>query len=398
MYDIVIIGAGPVGSYLTDKLARMGHKVLVLDKKSAPGHDVCCTGIISTDCFNLLPSDIELPKKPVSSATFVSPSGKSLKLSRRDVVAYVVDRVALEQVLAARAGSAGGHYLFDAEVTAIRPGVSCVRISADCGGQKTEFEAETAVITTGFGSPLPSRLGLGEIKSYVIGAQAEVGVTKADDIEVYFDRALGPAGFSWLVPVGQGRGLVGQLSYSQPKQYFQKLVSALESRGKINATGAAPDYRLIPLKSLPRTYGDRLLVVGEAAGQVKPVTGGGLYYGFICAYIAAETINQAFTLGDFSKTRLASYQKRWRRALGKEVAFGFWAHRFYRRLGNRQIESLHNLVSRNGMPKFISELDNFPFDWHSRLIAKTLGHLALSLPYLVLNTLIKRKTGTASAK
>ena len=398
MYDTIIIGAGPVGSYLANKLASSGHSILVLDKKSAPGQDVCCTGIISTDCFNLLPRDMELPKKPVRSATFVSPSGKSLTLSRREVVAYVVDRVALEQVLATRAESAGAHYTFNTEVTGIRPEVSCVRITANYEGHKMEFEAETVVITTGFGSSLPARLGLGEIKNYVIGAQADVKVKHADDIEVYFDRRLGPGGFSWLVPTGQGKGLVGQLSYSQPKQYFRKLISALESRGKISANGAVPDYRLIPLRSLARTYGDRLLVVGEAAGQVKPVTGGGLYYGFICADIAGETLHKSFAVADFSKARLASYQKRWRRALGKEVTFGFWAHRFYRRLGNREIEGLHNLVSRNGMPKFISELDDFPFDWHSRLIAKMLGHLALSLPYLVLSPLWKRKAGTVGAK
>ncbi len=398
MYDTIIIGAGPVGSYLADKLSRLGYKVLVLDKKSAPGQDVCCTGIISTDCFNLLPREIELPKKAVRSATFVSPSGKSLKLSRREVVAYVVDRVALEQILASRAAFAGADYIFNADVTDIISEARHIIVEANFGARKTEFEGQTAVITTGFGSPLPAKLGLGDIKSYVIGAQAEVDITDADDIEIYFDRRLGPGGFSWLVPIVQDRGLVGQLSYQQPKQYFRKLLTALESQNKISANGTVPDYRLIPLKSLPRTYNDRLLVVGEAAGQVKPVTGGGLYYGFICADIAVDTLKQAFMAADFSKARLASYQKRWHKTLGKEVTFGLWAHRFYRRLDNRQIESLHNLISRNGMPRFIAGLDEFPFDWHSRLILKTLGHLALSLPYLALSPLVKRKAGGPTAE
>jgi geranylgeranyl reductase family protein len=393
LYDSIIIGAGPVGSYLADKLARLGHKVLVLDKKSAPGKDVCCTGIISTDCFALLPHNLNLPRKTVRSATFVAPSGKSLRLSRREAVAYVVDRVALEQELVSHARSAGVHYIFNAEVAEVKPEARHVIVTSNCKGRKTEFIGETAVITTGFGSTLPAMLGLGEIKSCVIGAQAEVEISNADDVEIYFDRRLGPGGFSWLVRIGNNKGLVGQLSYRQPKQYFRKLLAALEKQGKISSPGAVPDFRLIPLKSLPRTYSDRLLVVGEAAGQVKPVTGGGLYYGFICSDIAADTLHRAFLAGDFSQSQLSSYQKQWHKMLGKEVTFGFWAHRFYRRLGNRQIESLYNLISRDGMPQFIAGLDEFPFDWHRRLIFKTLGHLALSLPDLVLSPLVKRKAG-----
>ncbi|HEX7365414.1 MAG TPA: NAD(P)/FAD-dependent oxidoreductase, partial [Dehalococcoidia bacterium] len=326
-------------------------------------------------------------------ATFVSPSGKSLRLSRGEAVAYVVDRVALEQELVSHARSAGVHYIFNAEVAEVKPEARHVMVTSNCKGRKTEFIGETAVITTGFGSTLPAMLGLGEIKSCVIGAQAEVEISNADDVEIYFDRRLGPGGFSWLVRIGNNKGLVGQLSYRQPKQYFRKLLAALEKQGKISSPGAVPDFRLIPLKSLPRTYSDRLLVVGEAAGQVKPVTGGGLYYGFICSDIAADTLHRAFLAGDFSQSQLSSYQKQWHKMLGKEVTFGFWAHRFYRRLGNRQIESLYNLISRDGMPQFIAGLDEFPFDWHRRLIFKTLGHLALSLPDLVLSPLVKRKAG-----
>lgn len=392
MYNTIIIGAGPVGSYLAGKLARLGHRVLVLDKKSAAGMDVCCTGIISKDCLNLLPPDINLAKRPIRSASFVAPSGKSIKLSRTDEVAYIVDRVALEQVLAARAEAANVGYRFGINVIGIEPAAGRMRVTADNGGNNGTFEAETVVITTGFGSPLPSRLGLGEIHNYLIGAQAEVDIADVDDIEIYFDRRLGPGGFSWLVPVGSQRGLVGQLTYRQPKQSFKKLLAALRSQGKIATTEVSPDYRLIPLGSLPKTYADRVLVVGEAAGQVKPTTGGGVYYGLVCADMAADTLHQAFQAGEFSAARLASYEKKWRAKLEREIKIGYWAHRFYRMLGNRQIEGLHNLISRNGMPQFIAELDEFPFDWHSQLIFKMLRHLFLAIPALAIKPLTKNKS------
>ncbi|MCJ7515806.1 MAG: NAD(P)/FAD-dependent oxidoreductase [Dehalococcoidia bacterium] len=389
MYNTIIIGAGPVGSYLAGKLAGLGYNVLVLDKKSAAGQDVCCTGIISKECFNLLPADINLAKRPVSSARFLAPSGKSLKFSRSDEVAYIIDRVALEQVLADYAQASDVRYLFGSEVIDIQNTKGCLQVTANCAGHKTIFDAETAVIATGFGSPLPARLGLGEISNFVIGAQAEVSIMDIDDIEIYFDRRLAPEGFSWLVPIGDNKGLVGQLTRRQPKRYFRKLLSALKTQGKIATTECAPAYRLIPLQSLPKTHSDRLLVVGEAAGQVKPTTGGGIYYGLICADIAADTLHKAFQLHEFSESRLAAYEKRWRARLGREIKIGYWSHRIYRMLNNRQIEGLYNFISRNGMPQFIAELDDFPFDWHRDLILKTLKHLAVAIPEMAIKPLMK---------
>jgi digeranylgeranylglycerophospholipid reductase len=391
LYNTIIIGAGPVGSYLAYKLGQLGYRVLVLDKKTAAGQNVCCTGIISKECFNLLPADINLPAMPARSVRFVAPSGKSLKLSRRDEVAYIVDRVALEQVLVDHAGAAGAHYVFGSEVIDIAHTTGAVRVKADCGGRKTIFDAETAVIAAGFGSPLPAGLGLGEIKNYVIGSQAEVCITEVDETEIYFDRRLCPGGFSWLVPVGDNRGLVGQLTYHHPKLHFKKLLAVLKTNSKISANEVSPGYRLIPIQPLPKTYADRLLVVGEAAGQVKPTTGGGIYYGLICADIAAETLHKAFEAGEFSESRLASYQKKWRATLGKELKAGYWANRLYRMLGNSQIEAIYNFVSHNGMPQFIADMDDFSFDWHSRLIRKTLKHLAAAAPRLAIRLLVKRK-------
>jgi len=391
LYDTIIVGAGPVGSYLACKLVQLGYKVLVLEKKTAAGQEVCCTGIVSKDCLNLLSVSPNLTKKRLSSARFIAPSGKSLRLSRRDVVAYVIDRVALEQMLFSRARSNGARYLFRTDVTGIEPAAGCIKVTAASQGDKTIFEAETAVIASGFGTPLPASLGLGKIDKFLIGVQAEVAVNAIDDIEIYFDRRFGAGGFSWLVPLGDNRGLAGQLTYEQPKFYFKNLLTALSKQGKISATEITPDYRLIPLQSLPKTYSQRILVVGEAAGQVKPFTGGGIYYGLLCADIAVETLHQAFKTHDFSESRLAWYERRWRARLGKELRLGYWTHRFYRSLNNRHLESLYSLISQDGMPQFISGLDEFPFDWHSQLVLKTFKHMVTAVPRLAFKPLIRYK-------
>ena len=129
------------------------------------------------------------------------------------------------------------------------------------------------------------------------------------ELEIYFDQRLAPGGFAWLVPTRDNRGLAGLLTHQRPEWHLNKLLSSLKAQGKITSTEVIPGYGAIPLRPLPKTYADRILVVGEAAGQVKPTTGGGIYYGLMCADIAADTLHQAFQAHDFSESRLASYQK-----------------------------------------------------------------------------------------
>lgn len=389
MYNTIIIGAGPVGSYLAGKLARLGYKVLVLDKKMSAGEDVCCTGIISKECLDLIAVDKNLIIRQVSSARFLAPSGKPLRLWRSHETAYVIDRPALNLALADRVQKSGVCYLFNTQVNDIQAVTGQIRVAANCGEEKKLFEAETAVIATGFGSPLPGKLGLGDISDFTIGAQADVNMSDPGEVEIYLDQRLAPGGFAWLVPTRDNRGLAGLLTHRQPERHLSKLLSSLKTQGKITLTEAILGYEAIPLQPLPKTYADRILVVGEAAGQVKPTTGGGIYYGLMCADVAADTLHQAFQAHDFSESRLASYQKGWRARLGKELQFGYWAHRLYNKLDNRQIERLHKFISNNGIPQFIAELDDFSFDWHSKIILKTLRHLAVSMPAQAIKPLIK---------
>jgi digeranylgeranylglycerophospholipid reductase len=392
LYNTIIIGAGPVGSYLAGKLAQLGYKLLVIDKKLAASQDVYCTGIISKECLNLIPIDKNLIIRQASSARFLAPSGKPLRLWRSHETAYVIDRPSLNLALADHAQKHGVRYLFGAQVTDIQAGTESLRVSAKCREQKELFEAETAIIAAGFGSPLPGKLGLGEISDFTIGAQAEVNMSDLGEIEIYLDHRLAPGGFAWLVPTRDNKGLAGLLTPQQPERHLNKLLSSLKTQAKITSTETIMGYEAIPLQPFPKTYTHRILVVGEAAGQVKPTTGGGIYYGLICADIAADILHQAFQTHDFSESRLASYQKEWRARLGKELQIGYWAHRLYKKLDNRQIELLHNFISSNGIPQFIAELDDFSFDWHSELILKAIRHLAATIPAQAIKPLIKHNT------
>ena len=128
--DVIIIGAGPSGSQLAFRLAKLGYDVLVLDRKTAAGEEVCCTGIVSRECIDSFAIDRGIVLRPANSARFVAPSGEWLRLWREDEVAGILDRPALDRALADRAREAGADYVFGTQAIDIQIETDRTRIGA----------------------------------------------------------------------------------------------------------------------------------------------------------------------------------------------------------------------------------------------------------------------------
>lgn len=379
LYDVAVIGGGPVGSQVAYKLAVMGYGVVVVEQKEELGGPVCCTGIISQECVNSFAIDESVIFRRVNSARVFSPAGKLLRLWRPEPQACIVDRPAFNVSLASRARSKGAEYVLNSLVSRIEVGNDRIRIETICqDGSVGFFEARAGVMTTGFGSKLVEGLGLGKVGDFVMGVQAEVEVTGIDEVEVYFGREVAPAFFAWLVPTSPGRALVGLMSRRSPGLYLKRLISLLLSQGRIASAEVELSYGGIPLKPLAKTYSDRLVVVGCAAGQVKPTTGGGIYYGLLCADIAANNLQRALKSDDLSARSLANYEREWKRKLGREIKIGYWARRFCERLSDRQIDRIFEIIKSNGIDEALLKADDLSFDWHGRVMLRLIGHQALS--------------------
>jgi geranylgeranyl reductase family protein len=383
MYDVIVIGAGPSGSYVASRLAQLGHGVIVLDKKREAGNHTCCTGIISVECFDAFNLDATIFRQ-ASSAKFFSPSGQFITLKRESPQACIVDRPSLDRSLKEHARRNGAEYLFSAPVVAVIPEPDCVSVTVDYQGEQRTLTAKAVVLACGFGSKFPERLGLGKINDFVFGAQAAVNTINIDEVEVYFDQNLFPGFFGWLVPTSDNKGLAGLLVQETPSSYLNNLLSHLQSQYKITSFEDI-SFGTIPLGTLARTYSDRTVVIGDAAGQVKPTTGGGIYYGLLCADIAAECLHQAFLADDFSAARLSAYDKQWRAKLGSELQTGYLAHRLYQKLSNHCIDRLFRAARDKGIPGLVAESEDFSFDWHRPLILKLAQKLAFSLPARLIN-------------
>ncbi len=372
VHDVIVIGAGPVGSYTAGRLAAMGHKVLVLERKERLDEPVCCSGIISEECVRSFAISESVILRRINGATFFSPS-KSLHIGlRQKNQACIVDRPALNLLLAQRAQQNGAEYLPGSLVKEVKAGEGGVRVMAVRGGEELTFEAKAAVVADGFRSGLASMLGLGKVSDFIVGAQAEVSTNDLNEIEVYFNQEVAPGFFAWLVPTSPAKALVGLAVRHNPGLYLKKLISSLQAQGKIVSTDAEILYRGIPLKPLTKTCGNRVIVVGDAVGQVKPTTGGGIYYGLLCADIAAGTLHQALERNILSARSLAGYERGWRKKLGQELRLCYWARKFYRRLSDRQIDRIFDIIISNEIDKALLDMDDLSFDWHGEILLRVL--------------------------
>ena len=378
MFDVLVIGGGPAGSHTAYRLAGAGYRVAVLEQRERLGGRVCCAGIISPECLSSFAIDNSVVLRRVNSARIFSPSDRLLGLRRDEDQACIIDRAKLDVSMAGRAADAGAEYIFDSRVKDVHPEGDRVVVEVARDRAGFELEARVAVIATGSGPGLPARLGLGRAGDFVTGAQAEVEAAGIDEVEVYLGREVAPGFFGWLVPTDENRALVGLLSRRRAGFYIRKLISSLEQQGKVASVEAEPGYRGINLKPPSRTYGERIIVVGDAAGQVKPTTGGGIYFSLLSAGIAASHLERALADDDLTSVRLAGYEREWKKSLGQEMKICYWARKFYEKLSDNKIERIFDVALSNGVVETLLKADDLTFDWHGRAIVKLAGQAAMS--------------------
>jgi flavin-dependent dehydrogenase len=135
---------------------------------------------------------------------------------------------------------------------------------------------------------------------------------------------------------------------------------------------------VITLKPASRTFAERLLVVGTAAGQVKPLTGGGIYYGLLCADIAAAVLDKALEADDFSPKALSAYETSWHSLLRQELATAWRARATYEHLSDGLVSRLIDAFASSGGLERALQSEAVSFDWHGRALRHLLSLSSLA--------------------
>ncbi len=369
MYDVAVIGGGPAGCYTAHGLAREGFDVVIVERNGTRGQPPVCTGVVGIEAFEkfTLPRDSILTQ--VKDIRFISPSGKLLPYYPGYVQAHVVDRITFNNGLRKLALESGSTLLESTACHDIHITPDHVELETSSGGGR--LRARAAVLACGYNPRMTRKLGLGEIAHSYEGAQTEIRMDDLTATEIYVGRNVAPFSFAWAVDLNDGRARIGLITRKGASRFLESFLDSDFLRGRIREPGPI-FHRAIPFGGLMRTYSDRLLAVGEVAGQVKTTTHGGIYYGLIAAQAAAETLSEALRQNDLSASRLKAYEKKWRTLLDRELLKGRLFRKFFERLSDTHIDKLFNLALKDGILDLVHK--KATFDWHSDLIASLLEH------------------------
>jgi len=371
LHDVLVVGGGPGGLFVAERLARAGLDTLVCEEHSTVGEPVHCTGIVATESFDEfdLPRDATL--NMLVAVRFVSPRGVVVHYKAPAALAAVIDRPTFDRSLAERAQAAGARIRTGARVSTLDPGASCVR--ATVGGDMVA--ARLVILACGASYAFQRRLGLGLPKAYLHTAQRELPAERHADVELHFGRQVAPEGFAWAVPVIRPDGLyvrVGVMAARDAVGCYSRMLERIRERWGVTAGHAPPRQKILPLGTIGRTVGDRIIAIGDAAGLVKPTTGGGIYYSILSASLAADVAIGALRRDILTADVLSEYECGWRQQLDDELTAQRELRNVAAPLSDEAIDGLFELAHTDGIMPIVRATARF--NRHRDLIWALLKH------------------------
>jgi digeranylgeranylglycerophospholipid reductase len=327
--DVLVVGGGPAGLVAARDTAARGLDVLLVERDRAIGAPVRCgEGVGSKGIGEFIDPEegrASFVSRRISKVIFWAPDGTEVRVAEGDV-GYVLDRTRFEPALAAQAGREGAELHVGTEVTALRRdgdgwlaetygprGTGTVRAKVIVGADGVESMVGR---WTGLDTRVPSR-DMESCAQYVLS-----GIDfDPDAIYLHFGDQVAPGGYAWVFPKGVGvanvgLGIVALQGGGRPARAW--LDAYVDSYFPTGVRTAYTVGGVIVHPTVKRTVADGVILCGDAAHMINPLSGGGIVNAMKAGRLAAETIADALAAGDTSAARLQRYHAAWMQLLGDD--------------------------------------------------------------------------------
>jgi digeranylgeranylglycerophospholipid reductase len=333
-YDVVVVGAGPAGSVTARTAAERGLNVLLIERNQEIGVPVKCAEGVSKDLERFVEIDPRWICTELKGITTYGPDGTEITLSVEgsDAAGYVLERRLFDKHLAQQAARAGADVRVKTQAYGlIQEDGYAKGVYVNAGGEDVYIRADVVVGADGVESRvgrwagIDTRLPLADLGICAQFLMTDIEV-KRDYCEIFFGRDIAPGGYLWIFPKGKrtanvGLGISGNVSGTghYASDYLRRFVSEHFPNGEI----LAEMYGAVPLSGpVYETVANGVVLVGDAARHVQPITGGGIIQALQGGVIAGDVVAKAVKEKNVSKKRLGEYEKRWKREFGRVLEVG----------------------------------------------------------------------------
>ena len=363
-YDAVVVGAGPAGAAAAGGIAKRGFNVLLLEEHAEIGTPLHCSGLVTPRTLKEAGVGEELVLNKITGAHIYAPSGAQLALGDGNNRALVIDRVGLDRAMVTRAQEQGAQLVMGAKVVGVERQPGGLTVTVDRHGTTKAVHTRLVIGADGAHSRVARSMGMDGPVERVFGLGAEGTLTHVDEdnVQVFVGTSIAPGWFAWTIPLGQGRVRLGVGSSNGVKpveclrRVFETYSSQLSGWQPTRWTGGS-----IPLWSKRKIVSDNVMLVGDAAGQVKPTSGGGIYPSLVGGRLAAEVAADALAADTLTENKLHPYPKAWDRVFSKEFRQGEDLRRVYKTLNDVDLDKLIRLFGKKRLLDLINRHGDIDF-------------------------------------
>jgi len=366
-YDILVIGGGPAGALAAKTAAEAGNSVCLIEKRPAIGTPVRCAEGIGKDLLKeYVKPDPCWISADIERARIIAPNGTTISLEQDKAgneVGYVLDRKIFDRELVWQAAEAGADVFVKTRATAPIMENGAVRgANVISIGTPVEIRADVVIAADGVEARFARRAGLEttvplrEMMSCAQYLMTDIDID-AGSTDFYLGNAIAPEGYLWIFPKGErtanvGIGISGRRSRdgSRAKDYLDRFVAKNFPDGKMieAIVGGVPVCR--PLEC---TVADGLMVVGDAARVVDPITGGGIGNALFTGRLAGQVASDCIAAGDCSKEALMAYDTGWRTSkMGASIERNYKIKEYFVTLDDAKLNTLADSIASASLKEF----------------------------------------------